>query len=434
MQEYNSNAKCTYYIKSPNGQEFKDVVDLSAFCDEHDMNYKWAAEQARNNKPYKGWTIVRIEKSEEEDKKLDSVGLTLEEKYGKILDDNTKLKTQLKEYQRESTLFKMLADTIKQSTTSLSVAPYVLKNKNAKITESAVLLLSDLHADQEIISERVNGLENYNFDVACKRAERIVDTTISHLVDNMKNYNFERLYIFGLGDYVNGTIHQSNEHSKWKNSIKNSIGTGELIAHMIRDLSAYFPQIVFASVSGNHGRFTQKKDYRGAMNNWDYLVNTQIVTRLDNLIKENKLITIIPDAWSLGINIYGYNFCLNHGDDIKSFNSIPFYGIERKVRRLTSIGAVTNQIPNYFCYAHFHNIATQAHTTGEVFLNGSFQATSEFAYESLGAYNEPVQLLFGVHERWGVSWRLPVRLRTPDWKKDEQKKSRYNIKIVGDCQ
>jgi len=52
--------------------------------------------------------------------------------------------------------------------------------------------------------------------------------------------------------------------------------------------------------------------------------------------------------------------------------------------------------------------------------------------EGLGAYSEPVQMLMGCHEKYGVSWRLPIRLRVPDWQTEERKIGRYNIKIIGD--
>jgi hypothetical protein len=86
-----------------------------------------------------------------------------------------------------------------------------------------------MHADQEILSKRVLGLEEFNFNVACKRMERLVDTTISHLTQNMTNYNFEKLYIFSLGDLINGDIHSGKDHSEWGNAIKNALGVGEIM-------------------------------------------------------------------------------------------------------------------------------------------------------------------------------------------------------------
>lgn len=359
--------------------------------------------------------------------------LSLEEDVRKLEDENRRLKQGLREAQRESTLFKSLSTVVKQQPPFSTFAPYLIKDKTKKdITESAILILSDSHGDQEVLGKRVQDLEEYNFDVACSRAERIVDVTISHLKENMAKYNFERLYIIGLGDYVSGEIHKATEHSKWKNSLKNAMGMGELLAMMITDLSRYFPEIVFTSVSGNHGRRSVKKDYRGAQDNWDYMVACHAATRLQGLIAEKRLKVFFPDAWSMGISIYDWNFLVNHGDPVRSWNSIPWYGIERRTRRLNAIGAVTGNIPNYFFFGHFHNMATQQHTCGETIINGSWLGTDEFALESLGAYSEPFQWLMGVHPQYGITWRMPIKLRGSDWRKTEVRTGRYAVTIFED--
>jgi len=250
----------------------------------------------------------------------DSYDLSLQEGVTRLEDENRRLRSELKGAQRQSTVFKMLASIIEQQPPFSTFSPYnSITDRKAKITESAMLVLSDCHSDQEVLPNRVRNLEEFNFDVACQRAERIVDTTISHLVDNMKNYRFEKLYIAGLGDYVSGEIHGATEHSHWQNALKNSMGTGELIAMMVTDLSRYFPKIVFCSVSGNHGRRSVKKDYRGAHDNWDYLVMSHAATRLKNLVDDGRLEIVCPDAWSMVVSIYGWNFVLNHGDDIRCF-------------------------------------------------------------------------------------------------------------------
>jgi len=359
--------------------------------------------------------------------------VSVQEDLLKLEDENRRLRVSLRDTQRESSLFKTLSSVIKQQPPFSTFAPYSLaRNTKEEIKESAVLVLSDSHGDQEILGKRVQGLEEYNFDVACIRAQRIVDTTISHLKQNLKGYNFERLYIVGLGDYVNGDIHKATEHSKWKNALKNSMGMGELLAMMITDLSRHFPEIVFTSVSGNHGRRSIKKDYRGAQDNWDYMVACHAATRLQGLIEEKRLKVFFPDSWAMGLSIYDWNFILNHGDDIRSWNSIPWYGIERKTRRLNAIGAVTGDIPNYFLFGHFHNMATQQHTTGETIINSSWSATDEYALNSLGAYSEPYQWLFGVHPQYGISWRLPIKLRSSNWKTEENKTGRYSVTMFED--
>lgn len=124
-----------------------------------------------------------------------------------------------------------------------------------------------------------------------------------------------------------------------------------------------------------------------------------------------------------------HDYTVNGAVVHNSWNSIPFYGIERKTRRLNAIGAVKGVIPNYFLYGHFHTSSVSQHTNGEVILNGSWAATDEYALEALGAYSEPYQWLFGVHPKYGISWRLPIKLRSSNWSEDEKNLGRYSINI-----
>ena len=106
-----------------------------------------------------------------------------------------------------------------------------------------------------------------------------------------------------------------------------------------------------------------------------------------------------------------------------SWNSIPYYGIERKTRRLIAVNTIRQQAIHYFIFAHFHSSASIQSTTGEVFVNGKWMTTDEYALEKLGEVSEPYQLLFGVHPKYGATWRLPIKL------KEDIKKIRYKISI-----
>ncbi|GAG16187.1 unnamed protein product, partial [marine sediment metagenome] len=116
--------------------------------------------------------------------------------------------------------------------------------------------------------------------------------------------------------------------------------------------------------------------------------------------------------FSIGVEVEGWGFYVTHGDEIRSWNSIPFYGLERKTRRLTALTATQNKRIHYYCFAHFHNPAMQAALDGETIINGSWVATDPYAYEKLSVFSEPSQWLHGVNAKRGISWRLNMKLRT----------------------
>ena len=332
--------------------------------------------------------------------------------------ENARLRRELEKHKKSEALFSRLEEVIHSIIPNRYYCEYETQKKKNAIKETAVLVLSDMHADQNIKSERVQNFENYNFEEVCKRAQRIVDVTISHLKDNLKGYSFEKLIVCALGDLVSGEIHNLIQFSEWQNAIKNAMATGELLSMMLCDLAKYFP-IEFYGVVGNHGRRFKKKQYQSPHNNWDYLVMTYMKRCLESLKSRVKI--YLPESYSCAFNIYKWNFIINHGDDIKSWNSIPYYGIERKTRRLIAVNTIRQQAIHYFIFAHFHSSASIQSTTGEVFVNGKWMATDEYALEKLGEVSEPYQLLFGVHPKYGATWRLPIKL------KENIKNIRYKI-------
>jgi hypothetical protein len=76
------------------------------------------------------------------------------------------------------------------------------------------------------------------------------------------------------------------------------------------------------------------------------------------------------------------------------------------------LNAVAGKNISYYCFGHWHNVATQAALNGETILNGAWVACDPYAYNSITAFTEPSQWLHGVHKKHGVSWRLNVRLRS----------------------
>jgi len=358
----------------------------------------------------------------------------LEEDNRHLKDVNRELRDDVAKRSRESGVIRTMAETLKNNPITSSYKPIKKTvKKTGKIEESAVLVLSDLHGDQIILPERVNGVENYNFDVFCKRMERVVDVTISHLTENMQNYNFKTLYVFCIGDMCSGEIHGATEHTKWKNAIKNAIGIGEVLGMALGELSEHFEKIKVVTTVGNHGRRvgpSGKKNYRTPHDNWDYLVTIQAQNKCRDLVESGDIEFITPEAYSALVDIDGHVYHLSHGDDLKSFGGIPFYGLERKSRRLIALGSVTGVTPNYFLCGHYHTSMNMQTPNGEFILNGSFMATDEYALESMGAYSEPYQLLWGNHAVYGKTWSLPIHLRTQNWREDEKKPSRYKVTIV----
>jgi hypothetical protein len=293
------------------------------------------------------------------------------------------------------------------------------------INEHLVVHLSDGHHDQVVHPHECGGLEEYNFWISCRRAENYVDAILKWTQTTLSNFRFTRCTVLAYGDHTSGEIHGAVQRSTFRNQFRNSIAIGQLHALMFRDIAAYFPAVDVVYVPGNHGRRSNKKDYHGAWDNWDYLVAE--VARMYCRDIENISFSI-PDAFAANVIIEGIGFQIAHGDDINSSMGIPWYGLQRRAGRLMALNYCSNQPARvrYFVCGHFHKPGTIGDMDGELIVNGPWVATDAYCFNRFSGFTEPVQLIHGVNEKYGVTWRLPVRLRSPDEKAGPK---RYKIDL-----
>jgi len=352
--------------------------------------------------------------------------LQLEAQNVALNDEIGRCKQAYKAAQRENSVFEALVDELNKVVIPikpLPKAPRIKRTKNL-IQESVVALLSDEHADQIVLPHQVGGLERYGFPIALRRAEEYVDTIIKFTQKTLSNYKFDTLWILANGDHTSGEIHKAVDHSQYRNALRNSLAVGQMHALIFRDLASYFKEIKVIYISGNHGRRSLKKDYHGAHDNWDYLVAE---TARAHCLNIKNIEFKIPDSFSTCVEIERHGFYITHGDEIRSWNSIPWYGIERKTRRLIALTATQNKRIHYFCFGHFHSPATQSVLDGETIINGAWVATDPYAFEKLSVFSEPSQWLMGVHRNHGITWRMNIKLRTD---REHLGGNRYSVNLA----
>jgi hypothetical protein len=335
--------------------------------------------------------------------------LELESEVQLLREENKRAETKVKARAKTAGLFKAVADEMQNRIVPFKALPSLYKPTKKKITEHLVMHLSDGHHDQVVKPEQVGGLERHDFTVACARAEKYVDTTIDFTQGTMSNYRFPSLTVLAYGDFTCGEIHNAVSRSYYRNQFRNCLAIGQLHALMYRDLAPHFQTVNVLYLSGNHGRRTLKKDFYGANENWDFLVAKVAELHCQDI--ENVNFTI-PDAWSANVVINGVGFNVSHGDDVHSNSGIPWYGLTRRQKSLIALNSFQGGPRiRYYCVGHHHNASTLSDVDGELLVNGAWVGTDPFAYNALAGYREPCQWLHGVHAKYGVTWRLGVKLR-----------------------
>ena len=105
-----------------------------------------------------------------------------------------------------------------------------------------------------------------------------------------------------------------------------------------------------------------------------------------------------------------HTYTVNGAGVHNSWNSIPYYGIDRADSRWTKMLQVNQLSYEYMLIGHHHNSATIDSPVGEKIVNGCWPGGSQYSLKQLNTSSKPSQWFFGVHERRGISWRYKIDL------------------------
>jgi hypothetical protein len=339
--------------------------------------------------------------------------LELESEVVHLTEERNREKAKVKAGAKITGLFKAVVKEMDARIKPFKALPSAYRpDSKGQIVEHCVLHISDMHADAVVRPGEVGGMEEFNFPIACARAEHLVESVIDWTQSALApRFNFPVLWVLVYGDLSSGTIHKAAERSYYRNQFKNSLAIGQLLGLMMRDLSSHFSSVNVVCVSGNHGRITPKKDYGGSQENFDYLIAEIARMHCKELMNTSWL---LPDAWSVNLNINGVGMNVSHGDDVRSNGGLPWYAMQRRQKGLIAMNSVQGGLhTKYFAQGHHHAQGSLADMDGELLMNGAWIGTDQFAYNALAGFREPSQLLHGMNEKYGASWRLPIRLKTP---------------------
>jgi len=327
---------------------------------------------------------------------------------------------QLKEQQRERLLRELLekeASMTRLIAAIESVVPQVPKAEIPRWPEpppvsegrpqSAILLLSDIHYGEEIRAGEIGGINAYNRLIFQERKDAYVRGVRSIIRHHQSAHPVRELRIFDLGDGVDGDmIFRSQRLHQDLDLMQQVFGLVEEKAEIILSFLDLVDTVTVECVPGNHGRVGPKGDNKSYVN-WDYVVARTLAYKLAQFSDRVKVVA--PESFFHITEVEGHTWLLWHGDDVKAWQGIPWYGIQRAIGNWVQIFNATGQRFEYAAIGHFHTDAKVDITAGEVFVNGSWVGTNEYALR-LRALGQPKQTLMFCHPRYGVTARYPVLL------------------------
>lgn len=343
-----------------------------------------------------------------------------------------KLKRQakyVKSLQKEIATEYILLDKIKEFSEELVLPKKIdkIECKNNKIDTSMISMWSDWHVSEIIDLEQMGGLNEYNFDIFCSRLWNFLKGIIRIVDMQRKSQDISTLYIDMLGDFVSGSIHSELRETNEFPILKTLVMVTHITSQAIAMLSRHFNNITITGIVGNHGRLSKKPQFKNkVLNNYDWLFYQMLNLELSKFVNAGLVKFNIPESSECVIIREGWATLLSHGDGVRCWQGIPWYGLQRdtanqqKFRKLKSVisksdylpeqsesleGALVNSniIRNVFGFdfrecGHFHDFCF----FGSTLVNGALCGTNEFALNKLHVISKPQQAIYFLNRKYGI--------------------------------
>lgn len=301
-----------------------------------------------------------------------------------------------------------MAEEIKAAVTAAEPfkrEPY--KGGGGKGEKPVVLVqdISDLHIGEIVRPEETESFGGYNWKIAQQRMFWIAEKLLGYVALHRLAYKINELHLFLKGDYVSGDIHRELSVTNEFPVPVQTANAGLLLGEFVTRLAPHFEKIVLVEVGAdNHGRLTAKPQAKQkAANSFSYLVHAVCNAYLRN---HGNLEIVQAEGMKYLHDCKGQSFLIEHGDTVRGWAGVPYYGMER-VRAREAVRRMQSEVGfDYWSIGHFHCPAV---ISGNILVNGSLSGTSEFDH-SQGRHAAPSQVCYLVHPRWGVFNWTPWRV------------------------
>lgn len=324
--------------------------------------------------------------------------------------ENKSLQKQLKKYRDLSDFYLPQIQRFVEEHPPIQATPPPLRRTPNDEVYVANLLLSDIHSGSMFTEEDTMGYPAYNLEVMVKRFDRLIEKTL--LLCDERSYPIDTLLIDFLGDFVDGSGIFRKQTRYTDPSVFNHVfGVVQQLQRMLTVFSQHFNKVYVRGVPGNHGRFSKEHHDKDNWDYWVYEILNTYISGLENIDFQyyygGGMAYIIPEIPKL-------NNMVSHGDSIRSWNGVPYYGINRRIRQWVSFFQTPFDIVKV---GHFHTPSELMADEGRCFVNGSWPGTTPHGAKDLAVAGRPTQMLLYFNEVEGYIGNTPIYLADrKEWK------------------
>jgi hypothetical protein len=301
---------------------------------------------------------------------------------------------------KELSLFTTVSDW------SRNFQPVVIQPKHGGKGEATAMIgIGDWHYEEQVTAVEVNGVNEFNLDIARRRTVRLFQSAAS-LVDMCRSRSkIDTVIVMLLGDMINNWIHDEYVAT-------NNLTPPQAVLRVFEDLVSGLDflaketkakEIIVPCVCGNHGRITKKiMSKKRVETNLDWLIY-QLVARWFEARGNKQIRFLLPQGDMTYLKVYQYVIRLAHGDNIRYSGGVG--GVHIPLRKaIDNWNTSTRADLNYF--GHYHT-----DLTGEDYrMVGSLIGFNEYSIKIKARFQRPSQAFEIIHPRYGATARFPIIL------------------------
>jgi hypothetical protein len=342
----------------------------------------------------------KVKIPEREEKFVITEQVLLRRENAEIKSLKRQLEQAVKDYQLLSDAYD-IALTLKSREVN-DVVPSIDFNPKSKYEAAAIIQISDGHFGKVILPSTVNGLNEYNPDIAKKRMELCAENTLRLIKKERQDIKIDNLVLILGGDFLeNSQLHHHSEMTTALSPMEETLFSRELLNKFIKTICQYsdFKKIVVACTRGNHSRITHKM-----ISSLDYRMNYETI--LYNILKDDfkneNMEWTIPDSEIAEVEVYGNMIRVVHGHQIKYQGGVGGLTIplNKFIMRMDQINKA------YYNFVHhYHNLS---YPTNNTTVNGSIVGYDPYAMSIGCSYQPPMQSFQLLDSKRGITIKAPI--------------------------
>ena len=270
---------------------------------------------------------------------------------------------------------------------------------------TAVLMLSDLHLDEVVDIHEMDGINEYNREIAEQRLHRVVESTVKLLQRYVAGIELDGIVLAILGDIITGVIHDELARTNEAPPSASIVNWVPQLASAILYLRDQLQVPVHVpAVDGNHDRFYGKPHAKQrATTSLAWIIYNWLA---DHLKDEDGISFSLTTSAEQIVPVYNTRLMLSHGDSFRSQGGVGglYPSLLKWLLRRHDQYRDTSTDFDYALIGHWH----QTLTGQDFFVNGSLKGYDEYAKQGGFKFERPQQTLFVVTPERGIVQRLPV--------------------------